>query len=114
MLRLIIAPSSSVKARVVALEWVCNLPDLLEYVLQQGEIQDGGFRCPAHLVQQYEALLTSQMTEEVTTDPLVQEHQDREISIAERIAAASQKRRENAIQRIVNIRDSQQVLAQRF
>ena len=45
-----------VRAKLRALRWALNLPSLHEHVLTMGEIQEGGFRCPSHLTQEFEAL----------------------------------------------------------
>lgn len=49
--------------------WVLNYEPLLDDIMRHGEIQEGGFRCPAHLVAEFEALLQHTAVEKpVVTD----------------------------------------------
>ena len=57
--------SMAVVAKVRALRWTLHHEPLLEAVLREGEIQEGGFRCPSHLAAEFEALMAQAPPEAV-------------------------------------------------
>jgi len=52
--------SQLTQKRVDAIAWMLSHEGLAHFVLEQGEIQEGGFRCPAHLAKQFDELLEGQ------------------------------------------------------